>query len=47
MSIDNLSLLKAKIRIKEVIIEDIRELILTGQLIPDQVIHESEPVDHL
>jgi DNA-binding GntR family transcriptional regulator len=42
MSIDNLSLLKAKIRIKEVIIEDIRELILTGQLIPDQVIHESE-----
>lgn len=42
MSIDNLSLLKAKIRIKEVIIEDIREQILTGQLIPDQVIHESE-----
>ena len=42
MKTEDTSLLKAKIRIKEAIIEDIRELILTGQLIPDQVIHESE-----
>lgn len=42
MKIQDQSLLKAKIRIKEAIIEDIRELILTGQLAPDDVIHESE-----
>lgn len=32
MKNEDTSLLKAKIRIKEAIIEDIRELILTGQL---------------
>ena len=42
MNQENSSLFKAKIRIKEAIIEDLRELILTGQLIPDQLIHESE-----
>lgn len=42
MKTQDRSLLKAKIRIKEAIIEDIRELILTGQLAPDDVIHESE-----
>jgi DNA-binding GntR family transcriptional regulator len=42
MNTQNSSLLKAKIRIKEAIIADIRELILTGQLVPDQVIYESE-----
>ena len=42
MKNEDTSLLKAKIRIKEAIIEDIRELILTGQLAPDDVIHESE-----
>jgi hypothetical protein len=38
MKTENTSLLKAKIRIKEAIIADIRELILTGQLVPDQII---------
>jgi DNA-binding GntR family transcriptional regulator len=42
MKTENTSLLKAKIRIKEAIIADIRELILTGQLVPDQIIYESE-----
>ena len=42
MITQNSSLLKAKIRIKEAIIADIRELILTGQLVPDQIIYESE-----
>jgi DNA-binding GntR family transcriptional regulator len=42
MSKDLAGLAKAKIRIKEAIISDLRELILTGKLVPDQVIHESE-----
>jgi DNA-binding GntR family transcriptional regulator len=42
MKKDYVSSLKAKFRIKEAIIEDIRELILTGKLAPDDVIHESE-----
>lgn len=42
MKIDDTSLLKAKFRIKEAIVEDLRELILTGRLAPGDVIHESE-----
>ena len=42
MKKDEVSLLKAKFRIKAAIVEDLRELILTGKLAPDDVIHESE-----
>ena len=42
MNKDEVSLLKAKFRIKEAIVEDLRELILTGKLAPEDVIHESD-----